>query len=69
MNLVEGLSREIERVGNMKRAAEGMAGMPGVNMGPYLAVCVAAIALGHRAIGTGDILCMKRAYEDLAGIN
>ena len=69
MNLVEVLSREIGRVENMKRDAEGMAEMPGVNMGPYVAGCGVAIENGHRAIGSGDILSMKRAYEELAEIN
>ena len=84
MNLAEGLSREIgrvenmkrdaedieiERVENMNRDAEHMAEMTEVNMGPYVAVCAAAIENGHRAAGGGDIGWMKRAYEELAEIN
>lgn len=84
MNLVEGLSREIGRVENMKSDAEDvivenmerdaedradMAEMTEVNMGPYVAGCSVAIENGHRAIGSGDILSMKRAYEELADIN
>ena len=69
MNLVDGLSREIERVVNMKRDAQAMTGMPGVNMAPYIAGCDVAIENGHRAIGSNDILRMKTAYEELAEIN
>ena len=69
MNLVEGLSREINRVAEMRNDAKEMLGMQGVNMGPYLAVCEGAIELGHAAIGSNDILKMKAALEGLADIN
>ena len=69
MNLVEGLSRQIARVSEMKEGAEQMADRPGVNMAFYIAACNQAIAEGHQAIGSGDILRMKPAYETLAEMN
>ena len=69
MNLVEGLSREIDRVSQMKQDAEAMAGTPGVNMAFYVVACKQAIEAGHKAMGTGDILQMKAAYESLEGIS
>ena len=69
MNLVEGLSREIERVSQMKQDATQMIGQPGVNMGFYIAACAQAIETGHKAIGSDDILRMKPAYEALVEIH
>ena len=69
MNLVEGLSRQIERVAQMKSDAEEMVNTPGVNMTFYIAGCKDALENGHQALGTGEIIPMKAAYEALAGIN
>ena len=69
MNLVEGISREIERVGRMKVEAEKMRGMPGVNMEFYIAGCSAAVEEGHAALGSNDIRRMMSAYSELEGIN
>ena len=69
MNLVEGLSRQIARVSEMKESAEQMADRPGVNMAFYIEACNQAIAEGHKAIGSGDILRMKPAYETLEEMN
>ena len=66
MNLVEGLSRQIARVAEMKECAEQMADTRGVNMAFYIAACNQAIEEGHQAMGSGDILRMKPAYETLA---
>ena len=69
MNLVEGLSREIERVSQMKQEAEKMAATPGVMMRFYIEACTQSIAEGHEAMGDGDIIRMATAYDALAEIN
>ena len=66
MNLVEGLSRQIARVSQMMRDALSMADTPGVNVTFYVVACGQAIEEGHQAMGSGDILRMKPAYETLA---
>ena len=69
MNLVEGLSRQIARVAEMKEGAERMVGHQGVNMAFYIAACNQAIEEGHQAMGSGDILRMATAHDELKEIN
>ena len=69
MNLVEGLSRQITRVSEMKQDAMKMAGVPQVSHGLLRrGRGTRAIEEGHQAMGSGDILRMKPAYETLAEI-
>lgn len=64
MNLVEGMAREILRVAKIRRHYEdiGPAGQFGLLMidASLEQACVAA--------GTGDIIAMAKAHEDLKGI-
>lgn len=65
MNLVEGLTRQIERVTELREEAKRIqanppGGMP-VNMAFYIA--------GHAAVSTGDVLACKKAYEELEEID
>lgn len=61
MNLVEGLSREIERCTALRKQYEeiGPAG------GFAKAMITAAIEEAHKAIGSGDIVTMMSALENL----
>ena len=68
-NLPEGLSRQIERVSGMMRDAKDLVGTPGVNTEFYVAVCAQSIEEGHNAMGSGDILRMKAAFDSLEEIN
>ena len=69
MNLVEGLSREIARVSEMKQEAQAMAATPGVMMGFYILSCTRSIEEGREAIGSGDIIRMATAHDQLKEIN
>ena len=69
MNLVEGLSREIGRVQQMKAEAVRMADAPGAEMGFYITACEAVIDAGHQAIGSNDIACMVAAMRALQEID
>ena len=69
MNLVEGLSRQIERVSKVKQEAQAMAATPGVMMGFYILSCTRSIEEGHEAMGSGDIIRMAIAHDQLKEIN
>lgn len=67
VNLVEGLSREIARVTELRGQYESVRG-PGVLVEPQIRMMNSAIEIGHKAMGSGDILAMASIYTALKEI-
>lgn len=65
MNLVEGLSREIARVTELKSQYEDLRKLPRVIVEPQIRMMNSAIELGQLAMGSGDIVKMMAALQTL----
>lgn len=66
MNLIEGLSREIARVVELRMQYESTRG-PGVLVEPQIRMMNNTIEAAHVAMGGGDIVQMMQAFEALKG--
>ena len=69
MNLIEGLSREISRVQQLKTRYEELRITLGsqVIVEPQIYLMNLAIERGQAAIGSGDVERMMRAVQELKG--
>ena len=67
MNVAEKLSREIARVTELREQYKSVAGLPGVNCAPVLAMISAALDRAHRAAGVDDALGQIAAVKELEG--
>lgn len=65
MNLVEGLSREIARVTELRAQYETLRGVPNVIVEPQIRMMNSAIELGQLAMGGGEIAKMMAALHTL----
>ena len=66
-SLATALPAEIERVIELRRQYESLRGTPGVNVEPAVAMMSAAISRALKSTGSGDVVEMLRAYEELKG--
>jgi hypothetical protein len=65
-NLVEGLSKQIERISGTRERYESLRNLPGVAVGPVIAMMTASLSIAQKAMASGDIESMMIAYKDLA---
>lgn len=65
MNLVEHLSREIERVSVIREHYRSLLNRPRVEVRPQIAMMTLSIENAQRALGLGDIEAMMAASKDL----
>ena len=61
------LPKEINRVRELQDQYKSMRGMPNVMVEPAIALMEHAIHSAIEAQGSGDVIAMLRAYEDLKG--
>ena len=66
-NVMEELSRQVERVATIRERYRCLEDIPRVVLSPATYLMSAAIEAGHKAAGSGDILQIVRAIEDLRG--
>ena len=66
-NIMEELSRQVERVATIRERYRYLEDLPRVVLSPATYLMSAAIEAAHKAAGSGDILQIARAIEDLRG--
>lgn len=66
-SLAEELPREINRVRGLKDQLTQLSHLPGVMVGLSVAVMERSITEAINAQGSGDVVRMLHAYEDLKG--
>lgn len=64
-NAMEGLTREIARVTELKTQYEELRGMPGVNVTFALGHIAASLEAAHKAAASGDVVAILAALRDL----
>lgn len=71
MNIVEGLARQIRRVAELRvqyREVGRLTGQPGSVL-PAMMMMEAALERACRAIGSGDVVAITAAGQDLEGFS
>jgi hypothetical protein len=68
MNIVEKLSREIERVTVVRERFRGPNGDPQIDHIATVLIITAAIETGHIALGDGDVISIIKALRDLEAL-
>lgn len=68
-SLAEALPAEIARVSAVKERYVGLRGMRGVNVEPGIALIGLSLETAIKASGSGDVVAMLLAYEDLKAIS
>lgn len=66
-NLVEGLSREIARVTELKGQYEDMRKLPNVIVEPQIMIMSRDIEAAQKAMGNGDVVEMIKCHANLKG--
>ena len=69
VNILEALSRQVERVATLRERYSCLGGMPSVNIQPLCFMIDAALETAHRAAGSGDIPSIACSLQDLAGFD
>jgi hypothetical protein len=68
MNMAEALSREVERVTGLRSVYHRLGNdVPQAATGPAIMMMTMALEQAHIAAGTGDVLSIIGAYEQLKG--
>jgi hypothetical protein len=66
-SLAQALPAEINRVREIQDSYKDLRGMPNVNPEPTIAMMEHAITAAINAQGSGDVVQMCRAYDELKG--